>query len=54
MLDNEDFKTHAAGRGKGTAKDMDRFGISLEHVTCYILGAYRALVFSCGITERRC
>jgi len=54
MPDNEDFKIHAASRGEGTAEDMGRFGKLLEHVTCYIVGAYRALVFSCEITERYC
>jgi len=53
-LDNKDFKIHAAGIGEGAAEDMGRFVKSLEHMTCYKVGVYRALVFSCEITKRRC
>jgi hypothetical protein len=39
---------------KALQKNMGRFGKSLKHVTCHIVGAYRAPVFSCEINERLC
>jgi hypothetical protein len=45
---------HAAERGEDAAEGMGRFGKSPEHMTCYKVGAYRTLVFSCEKTKRRC
>jgi len=53
-LDNEDFKIRALGIGEGATDDMGGSGKSLEHTTCYKVGTYRALAFSCEITKRRC